>query len=138
MGLSEFAFAVRARPGSGDWSALAVPPRDSPARVAEELVGQLRVFGDAPVHLVDAPDHADAIVECFETTAPGTLVVREVEPLSAGTLGALDFARSRLIRKDAVVLVLHLTTLQGLLRVAPNLASFVEEFVAAFATDAER
>lgn len=138
MGVSEFAFAVSARPGAGDWSVLVVPVGRSAAAVAENLGEQLQIFSGGAVHLVDAPDDADEIVRQFETTAPGTLILKELQPLSEDTLQQLDFARSRFLREDAVVLVLHLTTLQRLLRVAPNLASFVEGFVATLDPDAER
>ena len=107
-GLSEFAFAVSARPSSGDWSALAVPAGLRPAAVAEELGALLRIFSDVAVHLIDATDNADDIVRGFETTDSGTVIVREIEPLSEDTFHQLDFARSRLLRADAVVLVLRL------------------------------
>jgi hypothetical protein len=115
-----------------------VPAGGNAAAVAEDLGEQLRIFSDGVVHLVDALDDADEIVRQFETTAPGTLILKELQPLSEDTLQQLDFARSRLLREDAVVLVLYLMTLQSLLQVAPNLASFVEGFVATLDPDAER
>ncbi len=138
MGVSEFAYAVSARPSIGDWSALAVSASLLPAAVAEELAEQLQIFSDAAVHLVAAPDDAEAIVRQFRTTALGTMILNETESLSEETLRRLDFARSRLSREGAVVLVLKLDTLRRLLHVAPNLASFVEGFVVMLAPEAEQ
>lgn len=138
MGISEFAYAVSARPGLGDWSALAVPAGLLPAAVAEDLVEQLRIFSEVPVHLVAVPNDAEAIARLFETTAVGDLVLKETASLSEETLRALDFVRSRLDREGAVVIVLKLDTLRRLMRVAPNLASFIESFVAMLAPDAEQ
>jgi len=137
MGVSDLAYTVSARPGTGDWCTLAVPPGLLPEAVAEDLAEQLRIFTETTVHLVTATDDADAIIRTFEKTAPGILIVKESEPLSDDTLRRLDFARSRLMRDDAVVLVLRLATLRKLLHVAPNLASFVEGFVAMLDPDAE-
>ncbi len=138
MGLSEFAYALRARPSLGDWSALTVPAGLLPAAVAEDLREQLESVNDVAVHLVAAPDDAEAIVREFETTAPGTMILKETGALSEETLRSLDFARSRLDRDGAVVLVLKLNTLRKLLHVAPNLASFIENFVAMLAPEAEQ
>ena len=138
MGVSEFAYAVSARPSLGDWSAFAVSAGLLPDVVAEDLGEQLQIFSDVAVHIVAASDDAAAIVELFETTAPGTVILKETESLSEETLRRLDFARSRLGRDGAVVLILKLDTLRRLLHVAPNLASFVEGFVAMLAPEAER
>lgn len=139
MGLSEFAFALSARPGEGDWSVLAVEESISPALVAVHLVEQLRIYDEREIVLVDGKDDAEYILKAIRRIPKGVIILRELEnPLSKQTLERLDFARSQLIRKDATVLVLRLSTLQTLVAVAPNWASLLASFVCELAPDAEQ
>ncbi len=116
MGLLEFVIAVSTRAGSGDWLVFCVPETEDVSAVANDVAQQLEIFTNTAVHLLEAPNDAELIVQRFKQSGPGILIVKEQERLSRLTLEDLDAARSRLVRDDAVALILRVATLKELLR----------------------
>jgi hypothetical protein len=122
MGAGELATRVADRPGRGDWLVLLVAEPDM-AEAADAVAREIEIMADLEVRRIESPTNAAELAERIAT--PGVLVVSGLDRFPQDEWRRLDLLRSRLQRDQPVIMVLSTTSVEYLIRGAPNLASWL-------------
>lgn len=124
LGMGAFALRVAARPGRGGWLVL-VAPDGTVDVAASDLVEELSILQDTAVEHVQPPEGAQALAKTSKQARESILVASGFENFSEAEWTHLDLLRSQLQRELVAVLVLTQSSVERLMRAAPNLASWL-------------
>jgi hypothetical protein len=124
LGPAALSLRLSASRGTAFYVIYLIPPGEA-ARVMAEIVGEIRALGeDATVGTVGGPSSAARLVHDLPAIAGDVLLV-SAEAYTQADWRVLDQRRSALAREGALVFVTTPASFAELMRVAPNLASWL-------------
>jgi len=125
LSLAEFGLRAVARHGKGDWLVLAAPESEIPT-VASRIKDEVEALGDSPVQEIRDPANASSFIESVRGADQSKLlIVSGIEFFSEEHWRYIDLLRSRLMRPQAVIMVLSLRSIEYMVRSAPNLSGWI-------------
>ncbi|QSJ15807.1 hypothetical protein JYQ62_29020 [Nostoc sp. UHCC 0702] len=136
MNIDEFLQRVRLERKGNSWSVLVVPNLDS-QQLVDDLKDTLTIFTECEVICLSANGEATNLVEKIINTNEAYLILWDFNQWDNHKWYELDCQRSKLIRKQKVVLVLSPETVKTMFNYAPNLVSLVAFKIYNFSKDTE-
>ena len=125
ISLTEFALRIVTSGGARHWLVLVGEERALP-EVAARLGVEMETLGGGSVEIITAPQDAVHLTRVVGNVRSGTgIVICGLKQLDEAEWRHLDMLRSRLVRLEAVALLLSASSLGKLSRAAPNLASWI-------------
>ena len=125
ISLTEFALRAVTSGGARHWFILVGEER-ALADLAARLRTEMESLGGGPVEIIPGGQDAVHLARLVSNVRPdAAIIVCELEQFDEAEWRHFDLLRSRLVRREAVALLLSETSLSKLSRAAPNLASWI-------------
>lgn len=125
ISIAEFALRAVTSGGERHWLVLVGEKRVLPD-LAGRLQAEMESLGSGSVEIIPRVQDALHLVRLIGNARPDAcIVVCGLEQFDEAEWRHLDLLRSRLVRREAVALLLSESSLSGLSRAAPNLASWI-------------
>ena len=125
ISLTEFALRAVTSGGARHWLILVAEERTL-SDLALRLRPEMESFAGGPVEIIPgAEDAAHLALLIGNVTPDAGIIICGVEQLDEAEWRHLDLLRSRLVRREAVALLVSESSMGKLSRAAPNLASWI-------------